>query len=240
MFSITKVWTEEKIRFIIHKLDEKTGLSGADLPIAFKAYGNTLGNYQYVEPKAFGFNRKFFNASSTNEAEVIDVIRHEYAHYYCDVAHLAHYIGHSVRETSHGDDWKWACKMVGADPTRCHNASIFSNKNWSEKEAAAVYNAEDVKAFNILSYLKTWDQVPMDSDSAARVLTRIKESTPNSYFEDGDEIVHPKRGFGIVIETIPCKYRTQKVQVLFEDLTDGVFRANELCKIVDGVAKACR
>ena len=53
MFSITKVWTEEKIRFIIHKLDEKTGLSGADLPIAFKAYGNTLGNYQYVEPVSY-------------------------------------------------------------------------------------------------------------------------------------------------------------------------------------------
>ena len=106
MSTITKTWTEDKIRSIIRKLDEKTGLNGAALPIAFNSYGWFLGHYRYVEPKAFGFNRKFFNDSTTGEAEVIDVIRHEYAHYYVDVAHLERYIGHSRRETSHGDDWK--------------------------------------------------------------------------------------------------------------------------------------
>lgn len=79
---------------------------------------------------------------------MIDVIRHEYAHYYVDVAHLERYIGHSRRETSHGDDWKWACKMVGADPTRCHNNSDSISKKWSLTDAIAAYNADDVVEFD--------------------------------------------------------------------------------------------
>lgn len=35
MSTITKTWTEDKIRSIIRKLDEKTRLNGAALPIAF-------------------------------------------------------------------------------------------------------------------------------------------------------------------------------------------------------------
>lgn len=152
MSTITKTWTEDKIRSIIRKLDEKTGLNGTALPIAFNSYGWFLGHYRHVEPKAFGFNRKFFNDSTTGEAEVIDVIRHEYAHYYVDVAHLERYIGHSRRETSHGDDWKWACKMVGADPTRCHNNSDSISKKWSLTDAIAAYNADDVVEFDVLAY----------------------------------------------------------------------------------------
>lgn len=69
MSTITKTWTEDKIRSIIRKLDEKTGLNGTALPIAFNSYGWFLGHYRYVEPKAFGFNRKFFNDSTTGEAD---------------------------------------------------------------------------------------------------------------------------------------------------------------------------
>lgn len=76
MSTITKIWTKEKIRDIIRHLYEKTGLRGATLPITFNSYGNRLGYYRYVEPKAFGFKRKFFDDPSTGEAEVIDVIRH--------------------------------------------------------------------------------------------------------------------------------------------------------------------
>jgi predicted SprT family Zn-dependent metalloprotease len=236
MSTITKTWTEEKIRSIIRKLDEKTGLNGAALPIAFNSYGWFLGYYDYMEPKAFGFNRKFFNDPATKEAEVIDVIRHEYAHYYVDVADLAHYIGHSRRETSHGTDWKWACKMVGAVPTRCHNATSFSNKNWTFDEATVAYNADDVASFDILSYLDRWHRIPVDSYTAAKTLARIKERNPNTYYEVGDKILHPKRGFGIVNDTIPHDYWTQKLYVRFEDHTDGVFDAQDLCKMVDGVA----
>lgn len=174
MPTYTKTWTEDKIRAIIRKLDEKTGLNGAELPIAFNSYGWFLGHYHYVEPKACGLNRKFFDDLTTNEAEVIDVIRHEYAHYYVDAANLARYIGHSRRETSHGSDWKWACKMVGADPTRCHNAAIFNDNNWTIDEAMDAYNANDVTSFDILSYLNKWHRVPVDDDTASKALMRIK------------------------------------------------------------------
>lgn len=38
MSTITKNWTEDKIRTIIRKLNEKTELNGAVLPIAFNSY----------------------------------------------------------------------------------------------------------------------------------------------------------------------------------------------------------
>lgn len=234
MSTFTKNWSVEKIRAIIRKLDEKTGLNGAELPIDFSSYGWFLGHYRYVEPKAFGFNRKFFNDPYTKEAEVLDVIRHEYAHYYDDVANLAKYIGHSRRETSHGDDWKWACKMVGADPTRCHNADIFSSKNWTAKEALAAYNAEDIEKFDILAFLAKWDQVPVDAETAEKLLNRIKERNPNAFYEIGDEVLHPRIGFGIVQDAIPHDRWTQKIHVHFENNTDGVFTAKELCKVING------
>lgn len=176
MSTLTKIWTEEKIRDIIRHLDEKTGLSGATLPIAFNSYGNLLGYYRYVKPKAFGFNRKFFDDPSTGEAEVIDVIRHEYAHYYVDVANLELFVGHSRREMSHGDDWKWACGMVGADPTRCHNAALFMGKIWSDKDAMAAYNASDIPKCDIIPYLKRWNAVPINVDTAIKINARIKEA----------------------------------------------------------------
>lgn len=54
MSTITKIWTEDKIRFIIRKLDAKTELNGAALPIAFKCNDRVLGQYSH-KPKAFRF-----------------------------------------------------------------------------------------------------------------------------------------------------------------------------------------
>ena len=236
MSTITKTWTENEIRFIIRKLDEKTGLNGAALPIAFKCNGRVLGQYCH-ESKAFSFNRKFFNAPSTGEAEVINVIRHEYAHYYVDIAHLEQYIVHSSRERSHGNDWKWACQMVGALPVRCHDKADFADKKWSLMEALAAYNAEDVAEFDILAYLNKWHQVPIAPDAAARMLAHIKERTPYAYYyEVGDEILHPQRGFGTIEETLPRNEWTQMIYVRFQDRSDGTFYAKDICKIVNGVA----
>lgn len=233
MSTITKIWTEDKIRFIIRKLDAKTGLNGAALPIAFKCNGRVLGQYSH-KPKAFRFNRMFFNAPSTGEAEAIDVIRHEYAHYYVDATFLAQYIGHSSRETHHGDDWKWACRMVGALPTRCHDKAAFIDKNWSLAEALAAHNAEDVTEFNVRAYLNKWKQAPIDPESAARMLAHIKERTPYAcYYETGDEVFHLRRGVGTVEETTPCSDWTQKIYVRFMDRSTGVFDAKDIYKIVD-------
>lgn len=74
MSTLTAVWTEDKIRSIIRKLDEKTGLNGAALPIKLASHGNALGYYQYVGEKKFGFKPKFFNDPNTKEAEAVDVM----------------------------------------------------------------------------------------------------------------------------------------------------------------------
>lgn len=117
MSTITKTWTEDKIRTIIRKLDEKTGINGAALPIKLASHGNALGYYQFVGEKMFGFKPKFLNDPSTKEAAVIDVIRHEYAHYYVDVTGISRFFVRKDSSRNHNTDWKWACSMVGACPS---------------------------------------------------------------------------------------------------------------------------
>lgn len=63
----------------------------------------------------------------------------------------------------------------------------------------------------------------------------IKERNPGAYYAVGNEVFHPKRGFGGVCDTIPHENWSQKIYVRFEDQTDGVFDGKDLCKIVDGV-----
>lgn len=235
MSTITKLWTENQVRAIIRKLDEKTGLNGAALPIKFTCRGNILGCY-HSGKKYFRFHLQFMNEPSTKESEVIDLIRHEYAHYYVDKTNLGRYVKHSLRETVHGDDWKWACKMVGADPTRLHKAIRFKDKNWTTEEAVAAHNANDLNEFDVVSFLDKWNLIPIDESIAIKALARIKERDPDTYYEVGNKVLHPHRGFGIVEDTIPFSYWTQKILVRFEDQTEGVFESKDLCKIVDGVA----
>lgn len=236
MSSITAEWDENKIRQIIANLDKKTGLHGAKIDIAIANHAGFLGCYQFKNGEKFWFKPSFINNPDTPEAAVVDLFRHEYAHMYVYKTHLDRLIGHSKRETSHGKDWRWACKMVGAIPTRCYNPADFKNVNWTQEEAEAAYNADDVMEFDILSFVNKWNQVPMlDQAFATKMLDRLRERTPNSYYEIGDKVFHPQRGYGHVLETIPCNYWTQKMYVQFEDHTDGVFTAKAICKLVDGV-----
>lgn len=46
----------------------------------------------------------------------------------------------------------------------------------------------------------------------------------------------PREDFGTVEDAIPHNYWTQKIYIHFEDKSDGVFDAKDICKIVDGVA----
>ncbi|MBE6719073.1 MAG: SprT family zinc-dependent metalloprotease [Ruminococcaceae bacterium] len=154
MSTITKKWDEKKIRDIIRALDEKTGLNGAAYPIRLTEYQSDvlscLGCFMAVgKNKGFKFAIDYFNDPFTKEAEVIDIIRHEYAHYYTDTVQLYRYINYSHSERSHGDAWKWACIMVGAEPKRYHDVESFKDKNWSIDEAKAAYRADDVPEFNI-------------------------------------------------------------------------------------------
>lgn len=235
MSTLTAVWTEDKIRSIIRKLDEKTDLNGAALPIKLASHGNALGYYQYVGENKFGFKPNFFNDPNTKEAEAVDVIRHEYAHYYVDATNISRYFTRKGSSRGHNTDWKWACKMVGADPTSYHRKEIFEDKNWTENDAMEAYCAKDVPTLNINEFVSRWNQVPLDADKSKEIISRIKTRKPEEFYQVGDEVVHMQRGFGAVEDVIPYEYCAQKVYVRFEDKSTGVYLGKELFKVIDGV-----
>ena len=107
-----KVWNEEKIREELKKLDLKTGLSGAELPIRFGKAKSYLGLYYQSNGKGFYFSTYYFENPEFQEESAIDVIRHEYAHYMNHVL----YDGHG-----HNKTWKMCCEVVGATPIRCYS-----------------------------------------------------------------------------------------------------------------------
>ena len=242
MSKLTEKWTEDKIRYIIRKLDEKTGLNGLALPVKLNRAKCRIGYFRYPRTEEhagteiFGFSLAFLNDPDTPEAAAVDLIRHEYAHYYVYTTKLYRYYKTYAYLHGHGSDWIWACKLVGAVPKARYEKSDFADKNWSIKEAQDAYDGKDIPSFNILSYLEKWDQPPVDPDNAARYISSLKQHNPDAYYEAGDEVLHPKRGFGIVRDAVPFDQNIQKVYICFEDKSDGIFSTRDLCKMVNGVA----
>lgn len=230
MSSLTPKWTPEKIRPIIAALDAKTGLHGADLPIAMECYRRYLGFFRY-EPMGFGFNPKFFNASCTDESEVIDVIRHEYAHYYVQATGLGRYFAIPGNVKHHGPDWKWACRMVGANPTRVHRDEDYEGLRLTPEQAQSLYRAEDVPSFDILGYMNRWDALPLKQTEYDRRDARLRSQLPaQQYFHVGDRVVCPQTGFGQVVDVRP-NVSSQTLYVQFEDGTAARRRSNEVVKV---------
>ncbi len=234
MSTLTQSWSEDKIRLIIRHLDQKTGLNGASLPIKLSLKGNHLGRYVYSDEGYFNFNRVFFDNPQTKESEVINTIRHEYAHYYEDIADLLKYVDHTQIAESHGKGWSWACKKVGALPYIVHDLRSQHYKDLSEEEAQSLYNADDVEAFDILSFIKKWNQVPIDRDTTEKYLNCVRKAHPDWFHDIGDEVFHIKNGFGIIKDIVYNEQWIQKADVLFEDNKSRVFTTSVLCKVVDG------
>ena len=138
MSSITKNWTEEDFRKELRKIDHhvmKTkgiALAGAELDIEFsKRARHTLGQY-YPVIKKFRFSLPFFN-SDVPEACAIDVIRHEYAHYYNDVV-----FGIS---RGHGAQFKATCRIVGANPSTYYSKTFEAEARNREEKEKQVYES---------------------------------------------------------------------------------------------------
>lgn len=138
MSSVTKNWTEADFRRELKKLDERVKrtqgieLVGAQLDIEFfKKATRTLGRYHSAEKK-FMFSLAFFN-SDVPEICALDVIAHEYAHYYDDVV-FAH-IGHT-------GTFKRACNIVGAKPQTYYSKTFEQASRKSEQLRAMTYTSE--------------------------------------------------------------------------------------------------
>lgn len=263
MSTITKKWSIERIREVIQKLDEKTSLSASELNIVFEDFDcdeyesfsnseNVFGYYKFTKKdtpeeekrllcyynpskREFGFNKKFFNNPKVKEEAVIDAIRHEYAHYYAEEVNTKAFFNH-LSNDDHDVDWKWSCKMLNAKQAEDYKPYSYRNSLLSDKESESYFNADDVQELDVVSFIKKWKHLPLTSEVAKRSVDYIKMTNPNSYYEINDEVLHPKFGFGKVIETAPCNFITQKMLVEFEDKTRNVFEAKDLLKMIDGCA----
>lgn len=128
------IWNEETIRKEFTRLDKKTKLHGADLPIKFGNAKTVLGRfYGNTETSmAFYFSKYYFDNPDFPYEEAVDTIRHEYAHYMDYELYGNH---------GHGATWKKCCNVVGAYPIRCYSeerADFFRERHKKE--------AEEVKA----------------------------------------------------------------------------------------------
>lgn len=138
MSSKTKIWTVDDFRRELKLIDdlvrEKQGitLTGAELDIEFSNSKRVLGCY-YIREMKFRFSADFFN-SSVPEACALDVIRHEYAHYYTHVVFGV--------EGGHGPYFKAACKIVGAMPSTYYSPFAENMARIRENERAKTYSSK--------------------------------------------------------------------------------------------------
>jgi hypothetical protein len=126
------IWNEAAIRREFARLDAKTGLKGAKLPITFGNAKGTLGSYTSANGGAFRFSRHYFNDASWPVEEALDTIRHEYAHY---MDHMVY------GNMGHGASWKKCCLEVGALPIRCYSrerAKYYQDKHEKEQQKSSV------------------------------------------------------------------------------------------------------
>lgn len=132
MSSVTKKWTEEDFRRELRRLDrhvrdtQGVDLVGGELEIAFSQSRYTLGMY-HSRQKKFTFSLAFFN-SDVPEQCALDVIRHEYAHYY---NHAVFGVNHG-----HGIEFKSACIIVGAFPNTYYSKTFESFARNAEADRA--------------------------------------------------------------------------------------------------------
>ena len=124
-----ELFDETMIRAELKRLDTITGLRGSELPIKFGYAKHTLGKFCYRDKgdMEFYFSNFYFLDDKFPIEEKLDVIRHEYAHYYDYILNGS---------SSHGANWKKCCRIVGASPSRLFNqerANSFLEKHETER-----------------------------------------------------------------------------------------------------------
>lgn len=141
--SMENIWDEAAIRKVLKKLDAKTRLKGATLPITFNKSKRILGSFYSAEGGAFRFSRYYLDDPNWPVEKILDTIRHEYAHYmdYMLYGNLGH-----------GKTWKKCCTDIGAIPVRCCNSDIvkhYQDKHKAEQEKSKILDGYRAGSFII-------------------------------------------------------------------------------------------
>lgn len=127
-------WTEADIRKELARLDAKTGLNGAMLPISFRNAKCIRGQYCSSNGGSFWFSNYYYQNSEWPVEEAINTIRHEYAHY---MDYLLY------GNLGHRSFWKQCCGGIGALPIRCYNekrAQYYQKRHAEEIKLFALYD----------------------------------------------------------------------------------------------------
>lgn len=234
MSALTGEWSIEKIRAVMAHLDRKTGLHGAELPMKMGKAVSYLGRYWAGEQKSFYFSTHYLNDPAFRESEAIELIRHEYAHYYVDAAGLRQFF-RDGRAYHHGPSWKYACKMVGASGGRIYGEPLLPEL--TAAELVRRFRAEDVRAFDMCGYIRMWNQLPPEPQQSARWMAAVERNNDRDrVFYPGDEVFFPLRGFGRVLAMEPAP-SGQLLHIRFESGEEETLHARYVCKVVDGVIK---
>lgn len=237
MSTITKTWTVDKIRTIIRNLDRRTGLHGGELPICLERMQFHLGYHRYRPNAAFCFSTLYFNDPRFPERAAYDVIRHEYAHYVVDEVQLKKYVPHDPRVKHHGDDWKLACRLVGANPHRCYDdeAYRFATEHLirTARDLEILEQALDVPPVDIAGHIAYWNCPPLPENERKAMEDQLKARKRSHYFLPGQQALHTQIGFGKVLGTYPS-HNGQMVRIHFEGAGEQTLPADALIAMEDG------
>lgn len=135
------VWNEQTIREELARLDKKTGLEGAKLPIKYVECGNFLGCFRgnaKTDRCYFEFHLGYFHDPDFSYEEAVNVIRHEYAHYMDWMYYGIMPFGRRIygKYDCHGETWKMCCAEIGARPVKYYDSRIndYYNKKHQEED----------------------------------------------------------------------------------------------------------
>ena len=134
------IWNKQMIREVILEMDKKTCLNSKNIPIEISnrmyttqgvciyEYERLYGNLVKIDTSSIKFK---FAATLLdgryNEQTVIDVIQHEYIHYYCAVKC-------PNKLTNHGPFFKQSCIKFGVNPETYFTAKEIEGFTVEKKE----------------------------------------------------------------------------------------------------------
>lgn len=179
------VWTEERIREEFRRLDDRTGLSGAGLPIKFGRSKSRMA--AFIRPGKSGwmyfyFSVHWFHDPDFLPAAALQTIRHEYAHY-MDWIYSYDY------NLTHGQGWIDCCISIGTEPDRLFCGPCPDDIRRLRQDIAEL----EEKRRAIIADIRKLRQKIAELEEKHRA---IKQK-----YKAGTKVIHPKFGSGIVIST---------------------------------------
>ena len=123
-------WPKEAIREEIQRLDRITGLNGAAVTIRLYQEREPMGCFTFIDPvrMTFGFSTTRFEEPGFTQAEALDIVRHEYAHF------MEYRL--FGKSTDHGPNWKQCCLKIGARPEALYTERWKEEAREKERELA--------------------------------------------------------------------------------------------------------